>query len=620
MRIQSISINNYRSFGTEANCLQVNPGVTTIVGMNGAGKSNLIDIIGTIDLVKGIDTHEWRQYRNRINDLPVSLTVRLARLGTEDPSIYGNDVTVFTFQEDGSYSISGGIADIFELQLHRYENVLSIIERTPVVNTGEKNNILVKAKNIQNFSRCPLKSTRDQFNSIIAYLDKYIQDEENKIEMIEYCNSLIRYIESIINSLPVFFRHQDKKQLKNSYSIDELRPLNNSNGGISLDSKPNDLFLSLLDIADIRREDIINAMEKESYPAKAMLENKARPQLEKVMVKFRQFYKKDSESLLLTFRIEGKTLFVTFTSGNNSTSFSERSNGLKWYFNMFVDMMHCTDDNRPVVYVLDEPGIHLHINAQDELKRLFIEQALAGSQIIYTTHSPYMIDNNLGCIRGIVKTQGDEFSCIFNSLYNQKFFENRCLDTLSPVAAAMGMDYKLMPGISPYKYNIIVEGITDQIYLNAMAKILNVDMDNISIIPSTGAQNIKHLCSILIGWGLKFLVVFDFDNEGVRCGADIEKELNLQYNKNFIFLKEINEEDYRGLVKIEPEDSIVIESLLSRANRERFGIEEHATQAQKKVLAVRFASAIDNPQGIDEKTQIAFSNLFGRILSCIQHD
>ncbi len=56
MRIQSITVNCYRSFGEQQNMLQVNPGVTTIVGMNGSGKSNLVDIIGHINLVDGTNT------------------------------------------------------------------------------------------------------------------------------------------------------------------------------------------------------------------------------------------------------------------------------------------------------------------------------------------------------------------------------------------------------------------------------------------------------------------------------------------------------------------------------------------------------------------------------------
>ena len=39
-----------------------------------------------------------------------------------------------------------------------------------------------------------------------------------------------------------------------------------------------------------------------------------------------------------------------------------------------------------VVYLLDEPGISLHVNAQKELLKLFDHLASKGNQIIYSTN------------------------------------------------------------------------------------------------------------------------------------------------------------------------------------------------------------------------------------------
>lgn len=41
MNIESITVTNFCSFGEKNNILQINPGVTTIVGMNESGKNNL---------------------------------------------------------------------------------------------------------------------------------------------------------------------------------------------------------------------------------------------------------------------------------------------------------------------------------------------------------------------------------------------------------------------------------------------------------------------------------------------------------------------------------------------------------------------------------------------------
>ena len=281
--------------------------------------------------------------------------------------------------------------------------------------------------------------------------------------MLSYVRDLQVTIQTIINSIPIIFKHDDGKTLKDSYAVDELRPLSGKTNDPSVDNKPNDLFRYLLQIAQIDRNEIVDAIDKNSSPLKHIAVERANPKIEtEVMAKFRQFYKKDTEKLTLTVRIDNNTLHLTFSTGYAATEFSERSNGLRWYFKMFIDLMRCIDGERPVVYVLDEPGIHLHINAQDELKHLFFEQASHGSQIIYTTHSPYMIDENLGSLRSITKSEDSTFSCIHNSLYSTALTGPHTLDTLSPVAAALGMDLKLTPGLSPEKLNVIVEGITDQ--------------------------------------------------------------------------------------------------------------------------------------------------------------
>ena len=45
----------------------------------------------------------------------------------------------------------------------------------------------------------------------------------------------------------------------------------------------------------------------------------------------------------------------------------------------------------PVILLLDEPGLTLHGKAQGDLLRYFDEKLAPDHQIIYSTHSPFMI-------------------------------------------------------------------------------------------------------------------------------------------------------------------------------------------------------------------------------------
>lgn len=93
------------------NILQINPGVTTIVGMNESGKSNLMNSIGYIDLVNGITTN-LIPFRNRINNKPVRMSVRL-NVTADDPSdIVGDGITEIILDENGAYEIRGTAIDL----------------------------------------------------------------------------------------------------------------------------------------------------------------------------------------------------------------------------------------------------------------------------------------------------------------------------------------------------------------------------------------------------------------------------------------------------------------------------------------------------------------------------
>ncbi|WP_078554289.1 hypothetical protein [Bacillus alkalicellulosilyticus] len=86
------------------------------------------------------------------------------------------------------------------------------------------------------------------------------------------------------------------------------------------------------------------------------------------------------------------------------------------------------------------------------------------------------------------------------------------METLSPLVQAIGADLKFNIGPSS-KNNLITEGITDYMYLNAMLNYLEID-NAPNIIPSAGVSNINRVVSILIGWGCGFKILLDYDSAG----------------------------------------------------------------------------------------------------------
>lgn len=94
------------------------------------------------------------------------------------------------------------------------------------------------------------------------------------------------------------------------------------------------------------------------------------------------------------FRADGHAFFtmVKDSEGPYLIPLEERSKGFQWFFSFDLMFMH---ESRGTfggcVLLLDEPGLHLHADAQrDLLARL--EAYARENRLIYTTHLPFMID------------------------------------------------------------------------------------------------------------------------------------------------------------------------------------------------------------------------------------
>src|SRR5699024_8610529 len=70
---------------------------------------------------------------------------------------------------------------------------------------------------------------------------------------------------------------------------------------------------------------------------------------------------------------------------------SERSRGYKWFVAFYLNYMSdVADGNNDKLILFDDPAVHLHPEGKrDWLKS--IERVASKTQIIYTSHSPFLI-------------------------------------------------------------------------------------------------------------------------------------------------------------------------------------------------------------------------------------
>ena len=75
-----------------------------------------------------------------------------------------------------------------------------------------------------------------------------------------------------------------------------------------------------------------------------------------------------------------------------TTELGTRSRGFIWFFSFLAWYSDIQKQKKRVILLLDEPGLSLHAKAQEDLLRYFEAEVKGNHQMIYTTHSPFMVD------------------------------------------------------------------------------------------------------------------------------------------------------------------------------------------------------------------------------------
>ncbi len=189
-----------------------------------------------------------------------------------------------------------------------------------------------------------------------------------------------------------------------------------------------------------------------------------------------------------------------------SLPFTEHSAGFQWFFSFLAAFSEYEHRDPPVVILLDEPAVGLHAKAQADFLRFIEERLTKRCQVIYTTHSPFMVEpGKLERVR-LVEDQGKERGAIVTS-----DVLTRDRDTLFPLQGALG--YDLVQHLFVAENNLVVEGTSDYAYLKIVSDFLaskaRTHLDpKWSIVPVGGADLIPTFVALL-GGHLKITVLVD---------------------------------------------------------------------------------------------------------------
>ncbi len=213
-----------------------------------------------------------------------------------------------------------------------------------------------------------------------------------------------------------------------------------------------------------------------------------------------------------------------------------RSKGFQWFFSFYlVFLVESGEGHEDAILLLDEPGLHLHPTAQQELMGFF-ETLSEDNPLIYTTHSPFLIDGER--IHRVRPVTEDETG--HSRISVDRWPKDR--ETIFPLQAAAG--YAMVRGLFQHKKNVLVEGISDYLYLHALNLHCNALgrqglPDDVYITPCGGTKLVGHIASLFLGQEVRPVVLLDGDDAGRARRDALMKELYAGHENAVLMLGDV---------------------------------------------------------------------------------
>lgn len=268
--------------------------------------------------------------------------------------------------------------------------------------------------------------------------------------------------------------------------------------------------------------------------------------------KFRDWWKQGDYRF--RFQADGNyfRIWVSDDKRPDDIELESRSTGLQWFLSFYlVFLVESQASHKNSVLLLDEPGVSLHPIAQKDLA-VFFENLSLTNQIVYTTHSPFMVDSNhLDRVKAVYVDDSGSTSVSSNLRAGEKQVNQS--QSIYPVHAALGLT--ISDGILQGCNSIIIEGPSDQVYLSGIknyliGKGMITPSRDIIFLPSGGVKGIQAVVSIVSGKGQSLpYCIIDSDQSGLGLARKLKDGLYSGQEDRVILV-----EEFVGIENAEIED------------------------------------------------------------------
>jgi len=541
--LHQITIKDFRSF--EDGWIDFED-VTCVVGPNESGKTNLLDAVNMILLAPEKDTTDKRymqQSDTRKNsesfkfNRPPQIEFKIAAHLIKDERLHKHlkveSSSLLTLIRKGNTNFIGEKPSVVEDR-----SILNNLTEEKLEIKNEK-----KASTLSIPSMDWLMITKEEEKEITDKIANLVSEKKMELyEMEEELESFLaeRCLEEVNENLKVFFWGFDRKKygLPDIVNISEFL------------EKPEDRLavLSVFRLAGYEDNAIPRIFEEKTETDFENIFNgisdSVTQQIRKAWppnpnIELRLSYKKDH--LLINVKEPGYSIEPQY-----------RSEGLQWFLAFLIGMLAQEKDLKDHIVLVDEPGLQLHPGGQKAVLSK-INELSQNNQVIYTTHSPFMVDKRFAKrVRFLLKNTASGYSLT----KVQKPTKDQILrDPLLRVA----LGYTVTDLSYLGDLNLLVEGYFDKkvmellvdYYLKNSKIEETLDLNNMGLINCSGAGEIAKHATLYKNAGLACLSLYDSDQAG-SSAKDANLRKNVQAKEEIISIAQIGS-DFETIEDLLPE-------------------------------------------------------------------
>lgn len=339
-------------------------------------------------------------------------------------------------------------------------------------------------------------------------------------------------------SLPKFLYFSSYDRMNGQVALEEFQR-KTANKTLNNDDR---VFQAFLDLVGVKAEDFASA--KKFEPLVARLEAVSTKVSKEIFEYWTQ-----NRHLKVQFRLDaarsgdpapynsGQIMRtrVLNTHHDVTVSFDDRSTGFVWFYSflvLFSQVKKIFGNN--LIILLDEPGLSLHAKAQADLLRYFNDRIKPNHQLIYSTHSPFMVPSeNLLCVRtveDIVHEHDDGRVEIEGTKVGDEVLSTD-KETTFPLQGALG--YEITQSLFIGKHTLLLEGPSDILYLKGFSEELRrrkrtaLDL-RWTPCPAGGVDKVAAFMSLFGGNSLNVALFVDFAHGQKKKVEDLKRSQMLK--------------------------------------------------------------------------------------------